>query len=102
MNLRPAANRRRMPRTGCVRHAQGGTAVRGVIVVAGIAAALALQLAGPRLQCRLADLVGVPSAAPVPTPAAMPSCGSSSGVNSMHSCKVANAASAVITTVPVI
>ncbi len=101
MNTRPATHRRRIPRAGgWVRRVQGGTATRGVIVVAAIAAALALQLAGPRLQCRLADLVGVPAAAPVPmpAPAAMPSCGSPSGANPMHSCKVARVAVAVIGT----
>jgi len=99
MNLRPAANRRRIPRTGgWVRRAQGGNATRAVIVIAGIAAALALQLSGPRLQCRLADLVGIPSAAPVATPAAMPSCGSPSGPSPMHSCKVAAAAATIIGT----
>ncbi len=100
MNLHFATCRRRMPRTAWVRRAQGGTATRGVIVVAGIAAALALQLAGPRLQCRLADLAGVPSAAPmpIPAPAAMPACGSPSSANPMHSCKVARAAVAVVGT----
>ena len=95
MNTRLAINRRRSPRPGSVRHAQGGTAGRGVIVAVGLVAAVVLQLAGPRLQCRLAGLVGIsamaPSAAPAMAPAAMPSCGSPSGANAMHSCKVAAA-----------
>ena len=66
--------------------------MRGVIVAAGLVAAVVLQLAGPRLQCRLADLVGIPSAAPVmapaPAPAPAASCGAPSGVNPMHPCKV--------------
>ena len=71
-----------------------------MIVAAGIVAALVLQLAGPRLQCRLADLVGIPtSAAPVMAPASTPSCGSPSGANPMHPCKVAFAAAG---TAPVI
>ena len=69
-------------------------------MAAGIVAALVLQLAGPRLQCRLADLVGIPtSAAPVMAPASTPSCGSPSGANPMHPCKVAFAAAG---TAPVI
>ena len=91
MNTRLCANRPRVPRAGAVRRAQGGTAARGVIVAAGIVAALALQLAGSRLQCRLADLVGVPSAVPMAAPASTPSCGSPSGANPMHPCKVATA-----------
>ena len=92
MNTRPTIDRRRVSRPASVRRPQGGTAARGAIVAAGIAAALALQLAGPRLQCHLADLVGAPSAAPVVMPAATPSCGSPSGANPMHPCKVAAAA----------
>ena len=100
MTSRLAANRRRAPRAGSVRGAQGGAAARGVIVATGIVAALVLQLAGPRLQCRLADLVGIPtSAAPVMAPASTPSCGSPSGANPMHPCKVAFAAAG---TAPVI
>ena len=87
------ANRRRAQRAASVRGAQGGAAARGVIVATAIVAALVLQLAGPRLQCRLADLVGIPtSAAPVMAPASTPSCGSPSGANPMHPCKVATAA----------
>jgi hypothetical protein len=82
-------DRRHALRAASVRRWQAGTAARGVVVAAGIVAALALQLAGPRLQCRLADLVGAPSAAPVMTPASTPSCGSPSGANPMHPCKVA-------------
>ena len=93
MNTRLTANRRRVPRSGAGRRAQGGAAVRGVVVAAGLVAAVALQLAGPRLQCRLADLVGVPNAAPVMAPASAPSCGWQSG-NGMHPCKVATVAAA--------
>ena len=95
MTSRFASNRRRFPRPGSVRRAQSGAAVRGVIVATGLVAAVVLQLAGPRLQCRLADLVGIsamaPSAAPVMAPASTPSCGSPSGANPMHPCKVAAA-----------
>ncbi len=97
MTSRLASNRRRFPRPGSVRRAQSGAAVRGVIVATGLVAAVVLQLAGPRLQCRLADLVGIsamaPSAAPVMAPASTPSCGSPSGANPMHPCKVAAATS---------
>ena len=68
--------------------------MRGVIVASGLVAAVVLQLAGPRLQCRLADLVGVQGAAPVMAPASTPSCGSHAGTNALHSCKVATLASA--------
>ena len=90
MNTRLTAHRRHAPRSGAGRRAQGGAAMRGVIVAAGLVAAVVLQLAGPRLQCRLADLVGIPSAAPVmaPAPAPAASCGAPSGVNPMHPCKV--------------
>ena len=95
MKPRLTANRRRVSRIGSVRPAQGGTAARGVIVATGIVAALVLQLAGPRLQCRLADLVGAPSAAPAPAPASMPSCGTpASDADPMRPCKVAEVASA--------
>jgi len=73
--------------------------MRGVIVAAGLVAAVVLQLAGPRMQCRLADLVGLPSAAPVMAPASTPGCGSPSGANPMHPCKVAIA---IVGTAPVI
>ena len=97
------AARRRASRPGPVRLVQRGSAVRGVIVALGLVAAVALQLAGPRLQTRLADLVGASSAAPAMAPAAapasMPSCGSPSGDNPMHPCKVAVA---IAGTAPVI
>jgi hypothetical protein len=89
MTPRLTTSRRRASRAGSVRPAQRGSAARGAIVAAGLVAAVALQLAGPRLQCRLADVVGTPGAAPAMAPASMPSCGSSS---SMHPCKVALAA----------
>ncbi len=98
MTIRPTTLRRRVSRAGSVRVAQRGSAARGVIVAAGLVAAVALQLAGPRLQCRLADLVGLPSATPVPAaaPAAasMPSCGTPAADNSMRPCKVATMAAA--------
>jgi hypothetical protein len=99
MTTRLASSRRRSPRPGSVRRAQGGAAVRGVIVATGLVAAVVLQLAGPRLQCRLADLVGIgamaPSAPPVMAPASTPSCGSPSGANPMHPCKVAVATAGI-------
>ena len=94
------ANRRRVPRVAASRVAQGGNAARGAIVATGIVAALVLQLAGPRLQCRLADLVGAPSAAPAMAPASTPSCGSTSGANSMHPCKVSDSTVAMLETAP--
>jgi hypothetical protein len=102
MNFRHASCRRRSARPGAVRRAQSGAALRGVIVAAGLVAAVVLQLAGPRLQCRLADLVGIDAMAPSAAPAmhpAMPSCGSPSGANPAHPCKVATAAAG---TAPVI
>ena len=92
MTPRLTTSRRRASRAGSVRPAQLGSAARGAIVAAGLVAAVALQLAGPRLQCRLADVVGTPGAAPAMAPASMPSCGSSSDASSMHPCKVALAA----------
>jgi hypothetical protein len=89
MNTRLSASRQRVLRRGAGRRAQGGAVVRGVIVATALVGAVVLQLAGSRLQCRLADLVGVPSATPVMAPASMPSCGSPSGANPMHPCKVA-------------
>jgi hypothetical protein len=94
MTTRPTTLRRRAPRIGAVRRAQGGAALRGAIVAAGLVAAVVLQLAGPRLQCRLADLVGIPAAAPVMAPASTPGCGSPSGANPMHPCKVVVATAA--------
>lgn len=89
MTTRLTPPRRRASRAGSVRAAQRGSAARGAIVAAGLVAAVALQLAGPRLQCRLADVLGNPGAAPAVAPASMPSCGSSSDAGSMHPCKVA-------------
>ena len=98
MTTRPTTHRRRVLRAASVRLAQRGSAARGVIVAAGLVAAVALQLAGPRLQCRLADLVGLPSATAVPAaaraPASMPSCGTPAADNSMRPCKVATMAAA--------
>ena len=106
MTPRLTANRRHALRAGAARRAQGGAAARGVIVATALVAAVVLQLAGPRLQCRLADLMGIdamaPSAAPVMRPASTPSCGSPSGANPMHPCKVATATAAVIAPAPVI
>jgi len=99
MILRLTALRRRVSRAGSVRLAQRGSALRGAIVATGLVAAVALQLAGPRLQTRLADLVGAPSATPVVAPASTPSCGMPSGDNPMHPCKVAVA---IAGTAPVI
>jgi len=89
MTPRLSAHRRRASRAGSVRAAQRGSAVRGAIVAAGLVAAVAMQLAGPRLQCRLADMVGAPAAVPAVAPASMPSCGSWSDAGVPHSCKVA-------------
>ena len=86
--------RRRVLRAGAVRAAQRGSAARGLIVALGLVAAVALQLAGPRLQCRLAGLVGLPGATPAPAPASMPSCGTPAAGNSMRPCKVATMAAA--------
>lgn len=98
MTTRTPSIRRRAPRRGSVRRAQGGTVVRGFIVATGLVAAVALQVAGPRLQGRLAGIVGIsamaPSAVPAMAPASMPSCGSPSGAFPMHPCKVATAAAA--------
>ncbi len=90
LHRRPS--RRGTLRPAPARRLQFGTAERGLVVAVGLVAAVVLQLAGPRLQCRLAGLVGTPAPAPVVMPAAMPSCGSPSGANSMHPCKVATAA----------
>jgi hypothetical protein len=90
-----STHRRHALRAASARRAQAGVAGRGAVVVAGLVAAVALQVGGSRLQCRLADLVGIgamaPSAAPVMAPASTPSCGSPSGANPMHPCKVATA-----------
>ena len=81
------------------RRFQRGSVVRGAIVATALVGALGLQLAGPRLQCRLAAMVGIewvapgamPMAAPMPSPSSS-SCGSASGVYPAHPCKVATAA----------
>lgn len=92
--------RRRAPRVVASRRVQG-MAARGAIVAAGLVAAVALQLVGPRLQCRLAALVGTPSVAPAPAPASMPSCGTPTGdTMPMHPCKVATMASAAPVVAP--
>ena len=92
--------RRRAPRVAALRRAQG-MAARGAVVAAALAAAVALQLVGPRLQCRLADLVGAPGLAPAPAPASMPSCGTpSSDAMPAHPCKVATMASAAPVVAP--
>ena len=92
--------RRRAPRVAALRRARG-LAARGAVVAAALAAAVALQLVGPRLQCRLADLVGAPAVAPAPAPASMPSCGTPSGdAMPEHPCKVATMASAAPVVAP--
>ena len=100
MKLHLDIARRRAPRVVASRRVQG-MAARGAIVAAALVAAVALQLVGPRLQCRLADLVGAPSATPAPAPAPMPSCGTpSSDAMPMHPCKVATMASAAPVVAP--
>ena len=98
MTPRLAAYRRHAPLGASARRAQAGVAGRGVIVAMGLVAAVALQLAGPRLQCRLADLMGIdalsPAAAPAMPPASTAPCSSPSGANPMHPCKVATATTA--------
>lgn len=92
--------RRRAPRVVATRRVQG-MAVRGAIVAAGLVAAVALQLVGPGLQCRLADLVGAPGVAPAPVPTSMPSCGTpTSDAMPMRPCKVATMASAAPVVAP--
>jgi len=101
MNARITPPRRRSPRRVSPRRVQSGTAARGVVVAMGLVAAVALQLAGPRLQCRLADLVGVPSAVPAAAPAPLPPCGSpESDAAPMRPCKVATMAAADLTVGP--
>jgi hypothetical protein len=102
MIARLIAHRRRALLAGVSRRAQGGAAARGAIVAAALVGAVVLQLAGPRLQCRLADLVGAPTAAPAAAPASMPSCGSpESDAAPMHPCKVATMASADVEPAPI-
>ena len=92
--------RRRAPRVAALGRAQG-MAARGAVVAAALVGAVALQLVGPRLQCRLADLVGAPGLAPAPAPASMPSCGTpSSDAMPAHPCKVATMASAAPVVAP--
>jgi hypothetical protein len=84
------------------RRFQRGSVVRGAVVMVAIVAALGLQLAGPRLQGRLAALAGIDWCPPAAMPAAaMPStstssCGSPSTAFPMHPCKVATATAAGI------
>jgi hypothetical protein len=97
MNARNTSSRPRWQRRVSLRRVQRGFAARGVVVAAGLVAAVVLQLAGPRLQCRLADLVGVgaPSAVPAAAPAPMPACGTAeSDAAPMRPCKVATMAAA--------
>ena len=95
MNARITPPRRRSPRRVSPRRVQNGSAARGVVVAVGLVAAVALQLAGPRLQCRLADLVGVPSAVRAAVPARIPACGTAqSDAAPMRPCKVATMAAA--------
>ena len=91
MTLHPFPIRRRFQR---------GSIVRGAIVMTALVGALGLQLAGPRLQSRLAEMAGIGwvapgamPAAPMPAPSMSP-CGSPSGAYSMHPCKVAHATTA--------
>jgi len=101
MNARSTPPRRRSPRRVSPRRVQRGTAARGVVVAVGLVAAVALQLAGPRLQCRLADLVGVPGAVPAAAPAPMPACGTAeSDAAPMRPCKVATMAAADVAVGP--
>ena len=84
--------------TSIRRRFQRGSIVRGAIVVTALAGALGLQLAGPRLQSRLAAMAGIgwvaPGAVPMaPMPSSSP-CGSPSAASPMHPCKVANATAA--------
>jgi len=95
MNARITLPRRRSPRRVWLRRVQCGTAARGLVVATGLVAAVVLQLAGSRLQCHLADLVGVPGAARAPAPASMPACGTpESDAAPMRPCKVATMAAA--------
>lgn len=84
---------------------QRGSIVRGAMVATALVGALGLQLAGPRLQCRLAALVGIawtaPEAMPMaPTPASSMSapCGSQSSGMSSYPCKVAKLTSHLVAT----
>ena len=83
--------------TSIRRRFQRGSIVRGAIVAAALAGALGLQLAGPRLQSRLAAMAGIgwvaPGAVPMASPSSSP-CGSPSAASPMHPCKVADATAA--------
>ncbi len=80
------------------RRFQRGSIVRGAIVATALVGALGLQLAGPRLQGRLAAMAGIewvapgamPMVAPTPSPSMSSPCGSPSAAS--HPCKVADAA----------
>jgi hypothetical protein len=101
MNARNTLSRPRSLRRVSLRRVQRGFAARGVVVAVGLVAAVVLQLAGPRLQCRLADLVGAPSAVPAAAPAPMPACGSAeSDAAPMRPCKVATMAAADVAVGP--
>ena len=78
------------------RRPQRGGAERGVIVATGLVAAVALQLAGPQLQCRLASLVGIARLAPTVMPSGM------AVPMPMHGVKVAQAIASSAGHVPAI
>jgi len=91
---------RRPQRRGLSSRARGGVS-NGMLVAAALVAALALQVAGPRLQGRLASLVGVqgiapasPMPMPMPMPASGAGCGGGAGAPASHPCKLANAGGA--------
>ena len=101
MNARITPPRRRSPRRVSPRRVQRGTAARGLVVVTGLVAAVVLQLAGSRLQCHLADLVGAHGAAAAPASGSMPSCGTpESNSAPMRPCKVATMAAADFAVAP--
>jgi|EndMetStandDraft_4_1072995.scaffolds.fasta_scaffold06807_6 hypothetical protein len=103
MNARNTSSRPRSLRRVSLRRVQSGFAARGVVVAVGLVAAVVLQLAGPRLQCRLADLVGAgaPHAVPAAAPAPMPACGTTeSDAAPMRPCKVATMAAADVAVGP--
>ena len=101
MNARITPPRRRSPRRVSPRRVQRGTATRGLVVLAGLVAAVVLQLAGSQLQCPLADLVGAHGAAAAPASGSMPSCGTpESNAAPMRPCKVATMAAADLAPAP--
>jgi len=53
------------------RRAQRGAVARGVLVAVAVLGGLALQVAGPQLQTRLASLVGIARLAPTAASAGM-------------------------------